>query len=87
MRQPMHKCKMLEFVNNLCPHDPNKILKFTPQCKFHCRNNLRDLSILSQDKTRTVNLALHRSLFTEEPLESNNVKTFKHNLKNYYLNE
>ena len=80
-----------KFVNNTCPHYLKEIFEFAPYCRIDTRNKFAKLKIpfrktnMGQKAISFVGPSLWNSL-PELIKKTDNVITFKHNVKNYCLN-
>ena len=80
-----------KFVNNICPYCLKEIFKFVSHCRRDTRNKFAKLKIpfhktnMAQKAVSFVDPSLWNSLH-ELIKKTDNLNTFKHNVKNYCLN-
>ena len=80
-----------KFVNNTCPCYMKEIFEFPPRCRIDTRNKLAKLKIpfrktnIGQKAISFVGPSLWNSL-PKLIKKTDNLNTFKHNVKNYCLN-
>ena len=80
-----------KFVNNTCPYYLKEVFEFAPHCRIDTRNKFAKLKIpfrktnMGEKAISFVGPSLWNSL-PELIKKTDNLNTFKHNVKNYYLN-
>ena len=90
----VHQCInaiTFKFFNNACPHCLNEVYEYAPQCRIELRRNFAKVKVrfrktsMGQDGLSYIGPSLWNNL--PESLKKNNtvLNTFKHNLKNKYL--
>ena len=94
-KERVHQCInaiSFKFVNKNCPFYLNEIFEFAPHCRIDTRNSLAKLKHPFR-KTNTGQKTLScigPSLWNNLPetiKKTNNLNTFKHNVKSLYLNQ
>ena len=94
-KERFHQCVnaiTFKFVNENCPFYLNEIFEFAPQCRIDTRNSFSKLNHPFR-KTNTGQKTLSyigSSLWNNLPetiKKTNNLNTFKHNVKSLYLNQ
>ena len=81
-----------KFVNNTCFYYLKEIFEFVPHCRIATRNKFAKLKIpfrktnMGQKAISFVGLSLWNSLPELIKKKTDNLNTFKHNVKNYCLN-
>ena len=83
--------KFVNTFNNTCPHYLKEIFEFAPRCRIDTRKKFAKLKIpfrksnMGQKAISFVGPSLWNNL-PEFIKKTDNLNTFKHNVKNYCLN-
>ena len=86
----VHQCINAITCNNACPHYLNEVYKYTPQCKIESKSNFAKLKVpfrktnMGQNDLSYIGPSLWNNL-PGSLKKTTDLNTFKHNLKNKYL--